>query len=265
MPHRINARIIENSRLNLNYYRLKVEAPSISREALPGQFAHLRKPGCYDPLLRRPLSIFKRDPLQGTVEFLYQVVGKGTAILAECQKGISLDIIGPLGQGFFWGPRARDLLLVGGCIGVAPLLFSATAAACQGKKVTTLIGAQKKEQLLAVEEFEKISRQVLLATDDGSLGYKGQVTQLLSDYLEDNRPDLIMACGPTPMLREVAREADACNIDCQVSLEESMGCGLGACRGCVRKTRQDGKSAYRTVCKDGPVFDAREVVWDEWG
>lgn len=222
----------------------------------PGQFVHIK---CGDGfLLRRPISVCscQADEPDDLVSIVFEARGEGTEWLAERQAGDTLDVLGLLGNGFEIRPEGR-YLLVGGGIGVPPLRGCAQYT---GGKSTAILGFRSKDKAILTELFEKECSKVLLATDDGTLGYHGFVDALVRQELEqDNHYDAVLACGPKPMLKSVAKAAAEFGAPCQVSMEERMGCGVGACLVCACKIK-DGH--YRHVCKDGPVFDAGEVDWD---
>jgi dihydroorotate dehydrogenase electron transfer subunit len=268
MPNRIfqtKAKLIKNIEVIKNYYKIVILSPQVAKAARPGQFLQVKVNDGYEPLLRRPFGIHRVNaPI---IEMLYEVVGQGTEILAQRKPGEYLDIIGPLGNGFDYNryQLTSSAILVAGGMGVAPLVSLAEAlrrhqvAGSPGDQVIALIGARTKKQLLCVDELKKLGCAVKIATDDGSKGLKGKITDLLKRLLSttDHRPSTIYACGPRPMLKEISRLAQKYNLPAQVSLEEHMACGIGACLGCVVKTI-DG---YKRVCKEGPVFDARDIVW----
>jgi dihydroorotate dehydrogenase electron transfer subunit len=263
VPYQARAKIIANQRVAPDYYRLVIEAPLLSRAALPGQFVHVRVGNRYDPLLRRPFSINTCDQGRGYLYLLYRVVGSGTELLAAKLPGEELDILGPLGKGFTWEQEMENIVVVGGGIGIAPLLGAAQTAFNQGKRVLTLLGARNAAYLVDQREFAAVSQDLWLATDDGSIGYQGPVTHLLAQLLQEQAVDLVLACGPHAMLQAVAGITRELGVKCQVSLEERMGCGLGACRGCACRVKTDtGQLQYKMVCHDGPVFAAEEVMWD---
>jgi dihydroorotate dehydrogenase electron transfer subunit len=199
---------------------------------------------------------------------LYELKGIGTKGLSLSKPGEYLDVIGPLGNGFdFRKPLTanRKPILVAGGMGVAPLLFLAEKLVNgpwtmdHGQKPIILMGTKTKKQILCEKEFKQLGFDVKIATDDGSFGFKGKVTDLLDDFLltENPQPLTVFSCGPRPMLKELSRIASSQNIPAQVSLEEHMACGIGACLGCVVKTTY----GYKRVCKDGPVFVAQDLVW----
>lgn len=258
--------LISNKRIKENYFRATLKAGAIAKDALPGQFVNIKVGETIEPLLRRPFSIHR---IKGSnIEILYEVVGKGTEILSQKESGEYLDIIGPLGNGFdlqIPNPESQAPILAAGGMGVAPLTFLAENLVRSSKfvvhsKPVILLGAKTKKQILCEEEFRKLGCNVEIATDDGSRGFKGKVTDLLRHLVStiDYRPSTIYACGPRPMLKEITRISQRCDILAQISLEEHMACGIGACLGCVVKTTQ----GYERVCKEGPVFNADEIIWN---
>jgi len=320
------ATIISHREVKPGYRCLAARAPAIAQAIGPGQFLHIRCSDAVDPLLRRPFSVHRVARSGGSrlgaapdsVEILYEVVGRGTEILSRRKVGELIDIIGPLGNGFSFKrtthhdrreSRAesrgspRTTILIAGGIGVAPLVALAEEQAASFKRgaFLALIGAKTKDQVLSAQDFRKAGADVIIATEDGSQGKKGLVTDALKDFLRtttEGSPVLrqaqhgersrtkrsrgthhdrresraesrgaslitIYACGPHGMLKAVAGIARVYRIPCQVSLEERMACGVGACLGCpVRiKTRHPSDAAYKMVCKDGPVFDAAEIAW----
>lgn len=279
----LKAKLIENKRVKGAYWRGILETPLIAKQASPGQFVQIRLGDIRGPLLRRPFSIHKvHGP---TFEILYQVLGQGTEVFSSKKAGEYLDIIGPLGNGFELFSSRPNILIVAGGIGVAPLLFlaekltysverrayrkdkglelSAKRYPClagrQALNAIVLIGAKTKGQILCEKDFIDTGYSVKIATDDGSRGFKGYVSSLLRQELSiiDYQLSTIYACGPKPLLKEVAAISKRYNIPAQISLEEHMACGIGACLGCVVKTR----SGFQRVCKEGPVFNAKEIVW----
>ncbi len=258
----IKAKIISAVEVTPGTYLSWLDAPQIATAALPGQFVMV---GCGgDTTLPRPLSVHRVDG--GRLALLFSTAGKGTRWLSQRQKGDSLDIFGPLGNGFRIDPDANNLLLVAGGMGIAPLVFLADTAAGEGKKVTIIAGARSADCLLPISPLQGLfdkgvlpaSMNVVTATDDGSEGFKGPATDLIPAYLE--RVDQIFACGPLEMYRTMAASYNNYKIPVQVSLEIMMGCGMGVCYGCTIKT----KSGLKQVCKDGPVFDMGEIVWGEF-
>jgi len=251
----IKTKILFNKKLKNNYWHLEFESSVIAKTAMPGQFVEIKVSDGTDPLLRRPISIHGVSK-QG-VRLIYEVIGSGTQLLSERNAGDFLDVIGPLGNGFKYDKREN--ILVAGGMGVAPLVFLAEKIKLD--RPIVLVGARKKEQVLCSQEFKTLGCKLMLATDDGSLGFKGKVTDLLKEILlkksQADKPVSIYACGPQPMLKAVALLSCANNIVSQLSLERHMACGFGACLGCVVST----KTGYKRVCKDGPVFSGEELTW----
>jgi len=254
----VKAKIISQTNVKSNYWHCELDAPQVAKNALPGQFINIRVSDNFDPLLRRPISI---HGVSGTkVKIFYEVVGKATEILAQRKKGELLDIIGPLGNGFDLGkPKTenRKPILVAGGMGVAPLMF--LVENLKKSSFQILIGARTKSGLLCVSDFKKLGGDVKIATDDGSAGFKGRVSELLEQQLSAMNHELatIYACGPKPMLKAVADISNERGLSAQLSLEEHMSCGIGACLGCVVKT----KDGLKRVCKEGPVFLAKDLAW----
>ena len=250
---KVKARIKSNSGMMPGTRLVWLDAPEIAKSAKSGQFVMVRCAEDHDPLLRRPLSIHKTDG-SGGVALLFEVVGRGTSWLSERAEGDSVDLVGPLGNGFFVKPDAKDLLLVAGGIGIAPLAFLAEEASRVGKKVTALLGARGASHPFPACQFPK-GASVVKATEDGSQGRRGLVTGLIDEYIE--QADQVFACGPAAMYKAMA------GMDClrgksvQVSLEERMACGVGACYGCTVKTTE----GLKQVCHDGPVFELADIVW----
>jgi dihydroorotate dehydrogenase electron transfer subunit len=252
MAHQEQVKILENKKIGANYFKLIFRSAKIAKSALPGQFVDIKVDASVIPLLRRPLSIHSVKGIN--IALLYEVLGKGTEILSGRKPGEYLDIIGPLGNGFSVGGKMPAMLVAGG-MGVAPLVF--LAEKLKSAKRLVLIGAKTKKQILCVKEFEKAGCEVKVATDDGSSGFKGRVTDLLERVLADNPKAGIFSCGPKPMLKAICALAGTNNIRAEISLEEHMACGIGACLGCVVDT----KEGMKRVCKEGPVFEAGKIIW----
>lgn len=246
----LDAGIVSNRRVGTDIYRMEIEAPFLAAESVPGQFLQVRIEGA-GLLLRRPLGIAEADEDSGTVAMYYRIVGKGTAALAAMQAGQAVNCLGPLGQGF--SLQAERPLLIGGGMGLAPLLF--LAQRFQGK-ASVLMGGRNKAEVFWSDFFSPVAKQVFTTTDDGSVGEKGFTTSLLPTLLEKYRFDVLFACGPDIMMRKIGEIADEADVPCQVSLERRMACGLGACLSCVIDTTDEGR---KKVCQDGPVFWAQEV------
>jgi len=242
-------KIITNQQLTDHIYAITIEAAELGKFALPGQFLHIK---CGDHvLLRRPISIC--DVTGEYIKIVFEVKGAGTRWLAGQTSG-QLDILGPLGTGF--SVDGQNILLIGGGIGTPPLLYAARVArGC----ATAILGFGSSNQVILQEHFKDVCDKLILTTDDGSMGEPGQVTGPLGRELRTGAYDTVLACGPRPMLRAVAALTAAHNIPCQVSMEERMACGVGACLGCT-VTMKNGN--HLRACADGPVFDAKEVDWD---
>ena len=253
------AEIISREQVAGDTFRFTIKAPGIASTSRPGQFVMVRTGEGLDPLLRRPFSIHQVAD-GGLVQILFKVIGKGTQALADMESGRNMDILGPIGHGFTLANDSQHFL-VGGGIGIAPLLFLARRILKKSEpfSVRVFLGARTKEEIVFLaEEFESMGLSVETTTEDGSFGKQGLVTELMRD-LQQEKPVMIYGCGPYPMLRAVANICRKNSWGCQVSLETMMACGLAACLGCAVQ-RADMKG-YVHVCKDGPVFDMDDVAW----
>jgi len=266
----IKVKILSGKEVVPNIYLMRLKAPEITQDALSGQFIHIKCSKDNYPLLRRPFSIHRIDKEKGEIFILLQVVGEGTKLLAQRVVGDDLDIMGPIGNGFNIYPESRKIMIVGGGIGVAPLLALCEESIRQGKEVRVLISALKKELVIGEESFRNLGAKVDVATDDGSYKHKGLVTDLLEGSIREGwLANQIFACGPKSMLKKIVEISLDAHIDCQVSLEERMACGIGACLGCVCKIKTKDKKEdkvkyeFKKVCEDGPIFGGSEVVWDD--
>jgi dihydroorotate dehydrogenase electron transfer subunit len=299
---RAQALIIDHQQLKGPYRLLTLKVPEIAVFAKPGQFVHVRCGQTLEPLLRRPISIHKIEADRGELMLLYQVVGRGTQLLAEKQPGEQVDIMGPLGRGFTLPEWVNRAVVVGGGIGAAPLLSLVETLVIAKVETTVILGARSGELLIGVEPMADLGVQVIMVTEDGSVGQPGLVTAALKQLLhkgsigENSKLDYLYSCGPKPMLKAVTALALEYNLPGEVSLEERMGCGVGACLACVCKVRKQeqmepatgllkeselgpesgaGASScsvnepvasdfsYKRVCDHGPVFSLGEVVWDD--
>ena len=230
-----------------------LDSPHLGRSSIPGQFVHLRVGQTWDPLLRRPMSIFKIRP--DGVSLLVREVGRGSDILARSEPGQLLDCLGPLGRGFSLARQPGRLLMVGGGYGVAPLIALAELALPRGAEVALLVGASSAEYVYPAPLLPP-AIEYHAATIDGSLGHRGVVTELIPRFLE--WADAVYACGPHGMLESVARECQPRpSVPVELAMEQHMGCAMGVCLGCVTPTIH----GYKRVCRDGPVFPAEELVW----
>ena len=264
--------ILSNAEVSPGYWRMRLTAPLEFSAAQAGQFVMVRVNNAIDPLLRRPFGIFDvglHTPAhsgavsQPCFEMLYRVVGKGTAMLATLHETDLLDILGPLGRGFEVGPPEEEKLIVGGGVGLAPLYLLAKELVKQSP-VRLFAGGRTREDILCITEFERLGVECYVATEDGSLGERGLVSEALDRRLGAlDGQAAIFACGPHGMLKAVADIAARRSIPCQVSLEGYMACGVGACLGCVTPGRDHSAETpdFRCVCAEGPVFNAGELGW----
>jgi len=247
-------RVLDKKQISGEIYDFWVEYSDVS-SVKPGQFVNVK---CNGFTLRRPISICEIDRGNGRLRLVFEVRGEGTRVLSSTEVGGSIDILAPLGNGFNLGETSRRAVFVGGGIGVPPLL---EAAKPFGKNADVIIGFRCADAAILKEDFERQGNIVTLVTEDGSAGEKGFVTAPLIRRLEVAPCDVIFACGPRPMLKAVAGEADKRSIPCFVSMEEHMACGVGACLSCACKVKMDGREIYAHVCKNGPIFDAKRIVW----
>jgi dihydroorotate dehydrogenase electron transfer subunit len=249
-------KIISQEEIAKDIFELTVEANLVNEISAPGQFVHIRIDKALDPLLRRPISISSINKLKSQFTMIYRKEGKGTSLLAEKSQGVLLDILGPLGNGFPVNEvnAGETALLVGGGIGVPPLYELSNQLIAKGVKVIHVLGFQTQSAVFYEQEFLK-NGETYVTTVDGSYGKKGFVTDVIKDLVFD----CLYTCGPTPMLKAIEKEYSHKKVF--LSLEERMGCGVGACFACVCKTSNELEAvSYKKVCSDGPVFRAGEVV-----
>lgn len=255
--HIIDLQVVSVEALGERFVLLKCTDPNAPLPPMmPGQFAQLRVDGSKETFLRRPISINFVDAKQNQIWFLVQLVGAGSRALGRLKEGDTLNALLPLGNGFSMPVSAeKKHLLVGGGVGTAPLLYLGAQMNLMGMRPTFLLGARTKDMLLQMEDFQRVG-DVYVTTEDGSAGEKGFVTQ--HSILFRQRFDRISVCGPSPMMKAVAKFARANSVPCEVSLENMMACGLGACLCCVEKTVKGNVC----VCTEGPVFDINELTWE---
>jgi len=297
-------KVLSNRKITDGHYILELESSDISLQARPGQFVQIIADDSYEPFLPRPFSFL--DVGKGRFRILYQVIGKGTELLAARKKGESLKVIGPLGNGFSYDSE-RETVLVGGGVGIPPLYHLAmyikketrgkrdkgqgtgdrgqgTGDKGQGtRKIQVFLGGRSKDLLHCENDFKRIGAAVSISTDDGSKGHKGLVTDILDRYLSSlptsnfQLSPALYSCGPTAMLKAVTQVAQKHNLPCQVSIEECMPCGFGACLGCAVKVRAQGGEGgmgnreegqadvdgyrYAIGCTEGPVFEGDKIIW----
>ncbi|MFH1061470.1 MAG: dihydroorotate dehydrogenase electron transfer subunit [Candidatus Omnitrophota bacterium] len=280
MLYDLKAKIEINQQISPSVYYLELSMPTIPAKLVPGHFVHIRLIGTNDPLLRRPLSVNRivehkvKNKTIKNIGMVYKIVGKGTNLLKEMAVGEQVDVLGPLGNGFNLAclkPK-QPIIFVSGGMGIAPLLFLAQTLSLKKtkKQIMAFVGMDTKKQLICQDDLKKLGCALKISTDDGSCGFQGYVSELLETYLAKTSPKqlkpYIYACGPKPMLKALGIVAKKFDLSGQVSLDEMMGCGIGACLGCVIKTRDPKnpeQAVYKRICKDGPVFDINEIIWEE--
>lgn len=247
--------VTANQPLNNQYFLLKLTREEELPEMLPGQFVEVLLDNSPNTFLRRPISINYVDRTTNELWLLVQIVGDGTRKMSEYTNGKVVNLVYPLGNTFSTPlENQKKPLLVGGGVGIAPMLMLGANLKAKGLEPTFLLGARSQKDLLELAEFEKFGT-VYTTTEDGSHGEKGYVTQ--HSILNSEKFDKIYSCGPTPMMKAVAAYATKAQIDCEVSLENTMACGVGACLCCV----QDTKEGHKCVCTDGPVFNVKDLKW----
>lgn len=267
MPFVEESLVVRHREIFPGYYELEFIAPVIAKEALPGQFVHIRVGDSYDPLLRRPFSIYYVDKNLGSITVFYKVVGRGTQMLSCIHLEQRLDVMGPLGNSFSIGEGIGLAYLIGGGVGIAPLVYLARVLTEQKIEVKVLLGASSAGFLPGKDILKRLEIKYLVSTDDGSEGMRGPVTDLFIEQLALQKCDYIYACGPEPMLVKVTEIAREFGIPGEISLEEHMACGIGACLGCSHHvkdpdSREDGEYRLARVCCDGPVFRIGDVLFN---
>ncbi len=247
--------VIENKALARDIFSIVILCPEIAEIAVPGQFVHILPES---QTLRRPISICDTDKNAGTLRIVFIVKGEGTKKISQAREGTLIDMLAPLGHGFTVNDNFKKVILIGGGIGTPPML---PLAKHYGEKAVVISGFRNAEAVILQNDFRQTGAETILCTDDGSMGRNGFVTEPLKELLDRDSADAVYACGPMPMLKNIAAIANEKNVYCEVSLEERMGCGIGACLVCACKTMKDGEEHFAHVCKNGPVFDAKEVIW----
>ena len=249
--------ICERTEIAAGIFSYVIHCPAPAAVAKAGQFVHIKADGY---TLRRPISICEVDKENGTLRIVFEVRGSGTDKLSQLQVGDKMDMIAPLGNGFTIKdiPADKTVVVVGGGIGVPPMLQ--IAKSFPNNRVKAVIGFRSKDRVILENDLNRIGADVSVCTDDGSYGEKGLVTFPLIEELEKGNTAMIYSCGPTPMLKAIVNTAKAYNVPCEVSLEQRMACGVGACVGCAVDINRGGRNFVLRVCKDGPVFKAEEVV-----
>jgi dihydroorotate dehydrogenase electron transfer subunit len=262
--------VFDNQKVAPGHWLLELRSKQIAKSARPGQFVQiLCTDNSCEPFLPRPFSFLNAK--NGTFSILYHVVGKGTEFLSKKKKGELLNVLGPLGNGFTLKPSTagNDIILVGGGVGIPPLYHLAETMLKNKiaikKRIKVLLGARNKSLLLCEKDFKKLGIHVSVATDDGTQGHHGFITELLNRMLRapnSGLPACIFTCGPTPMLKTVSMLAKKIEVPCEVSVEVPMACGFGACLGCAIKVSAETSYRFATACTEGPVFQASDLVWD---
>lgn len=256
MAINVKVELVKKQILKDDIIKFSVKSKEIAESAKPGNFLEIRVSDYIEPLLRRPISIYNIDKENNMIEFIFQIKGKGTKILSEKIIGDKIDIIGPLGYGTFNIKPYKKVAILGGGIGILPLYELAKELDCN---ITTYLGFRNKDYVMLEDEFKNVTNNIIITTDDGSYANRGFAIDYLKEDCKKEKPDCIFACGPLPMLKAVKKFTEENDIVCQISLEEKMGCGIGACLGCAVKMIKDGNEKYGHVCKQGPVFFANEV------
>ncbi|ABO50212.1 dihydroorotate oxidase B, electron transfer subunit [Desulforamulus reducens MI-1] len=245
-----------------NTYYMEFDAPDIARLAVPGQFVHVRCGETNDPLLRRPISIHMVSRPKGVLALLFRVVGKGTEILSQQKPGDRVNMMGPLGRGFTLPLPGSKVAVAAGGIGAAPLVFLVQELANIKCQVTVYLGARDKRSILCDGQFIQMEAEVVIATDDGSLGFKGTVPELMKRHMDWRKTAMTYVCGPGIMMKEISTMLAEADVPGEVSLEERMGCGVGACLSCAVKISHHGQISNKRACFEGPVFPSWQVVWE---
>ncbi len=258
--------IVRNARLREirnwdDYFLLSIDAPEAGREALPGQFVMVKVAAGPTPLLRRPLSI--HDAGARGIELFFKVAGLGTEILSRKKPGDRLDLIGPLGKGFTVanGMKGKRAFCVGGGRGIAPIYFLARELGARGVQTTVFYGGRRLADIPLRDKFEKAGIELLCSTDDGSYGFHGLVTELVGRELAKTKHNTIYACGPDAMMETLASLAAKHGVPAEFSLESVMGCGIGACWGCVHRIKNESGDGWIKICEEGPVFPGERILW----
>lgn len=246
-----------------DYFLFTIDSPEVARRAQPGQFLMIKVSETTQPLLRRPISLHNVE--DSRLQIFFQVAGQGTRLLSSKRPGQSLDILGPLGRGFSLGSglRNKEVFCVGGGRGLAPLYYLAGKLKDAGARPIIFYGGRSEADLPLQSRLKAAGFEVLVSTDDGSCGFRGLVTSLVEEKLKQMKPVFLYACGPDPMMEKLAGICRREKLAGEFSLESIMGCGFGACWGCVKKIRRNGQEKYLKVCQDGPVFPIEEIVWPE--
>lgn len=259
MPKKVLAELLEKNEIANGIFKYKVKSPEIVKEAKAGQFLEIKVSETGEPFLRRPISVHNINKELEEVEFIFQVKGKGTELLSKVEVGKKIDIMGPLGYGTYTVKEYNNVAIIGGGIGIYPL-YELTKELKGKANLNVYLGFRDKSLVTCEKEFEEIGlNKLVVTTDDGSYKEKGFAIDFMKKDIEEHKVDMIFACGPLPMLKAIRNYAMENNIPCQISLEERMGCGIGACLGCAVKVISGAEPRFGHVCKEGPVFNAKDV------
>ena len=259
MPLNTKIKLLKKEKIKADVLKFTCEAEEIVKLALPGQFVDVKVSKSEEPFLRRPISIHNIDKENNTIEFIFQVRGRGTSFLSEIEEGELIDVVGPLGDSAFDIKEHKNVAIIGGGIGIFPL-YELAKQSMKNANTYIYLGFRNSDFVILEEEFKKVSTNLTITTDDGTYGEKGYAIDFLESDIDTKNIDSIFACGPLPMLKRVKEIAEKKNIYCQISLEERMACAIGACMGCsVKLATADDSVQYARVCKDGPVFESNKV------
>lgn len=261
------AEVLTYKKVGDEYHSLTIVAPEIAETARPGQFLNLRPPADRAFILRRPFSIYRinrRGEWAATIDIIFDVRGPGTAALASLRRHDTVDVVGPVGRSFAIPTKQHSCLLVGGGVGATPLFFLADELLAAGKRVDILWGASRASRLVSPIEAKRLGAMAEFATDDGSVGHHGLVTELLPGMIKHCSSEVVYSCGPRAMLAEVTRIAVDHGIPIQVAMEELMGCGIGICMTCITPVwNKEGTEVMNVrTCVEGPVFNGARVAWN---
>lgn len=249
-------RIINKNAIAKETYSFDIYCPEIVEIAQPGQFVHIRVDGF---TLRRPVSICEINKEKQTLRIVFEIRGDGTSKLSQLNENSVIDMLAPLGHGFTVNTEFKKVVLIGGGIGTPPML---PLSQIYGENATVITGFKNASAIILNDDFNKTGAETIICTDDGSYGIHGFVTEPFETLISKNKIDAVYACGPMPMLKKISSISIKNNIEfCEVSLEERMACGIGACLGCACRTKKNDEEYFSHVCKNGPVYNAREVVW----
>lgn len=250
-------KVVANEKLCPQFWRLSFEAPQLAQEVKPGQFVHIRTNEGFEPFFRRPFSVYRA--YQNKVEIFYEVVGPGTKLLSQKEKGDLVDVLGPLGTPFVLPSESiKQVVMVAGGIGIAPMLVLSDILKKRKLELVLLYGGRTRAHVYPMTEFKENGVKIHVATDDGSIGYKGRVSGLFDKINLNPETTFLYTCGPHPMMKAVQDFAKQYNLKGQAACEETMACALGACLGCSIPTTK----GFKTVCYDGPAFNLDEVIFN---